>query len=56
MESVSSKNKFKHIIITEDNYEKLKEHGKAGDSFNDVLTRILANIQTYKQVTGLGRI
>jgi predicted CopG family antitoxin len=34
--------RLKHIVIDEDNYAALKELGKAGDSFNDVLTEILA--------------
>jgi predicted CopG family antitoxin len=34
--------RLKHIVIDEDNYATLKELGKAGDSFNDVLTEILA--------------
>lgn len=33
--------RLKHIVIDEDNYAALKELGKAGDSFNDVLTEIL---------------
>ncbi len=34
--------KLKHITINQDVYQKLKDLGKAGDSFNDVLTKILA--------------
>ena len=34
-------NEFKHIVVTKENYEKLKERGKLGDTFNDVITRIL---------------
>jgi predicted CopG family antitoxin len=33
--------KFKNICISESNYKLLKELGQAGDSFNDVLTKIL---------------
>jgi predicted CopG family antitoxin len=51
--------RLRHIVIDEDNYAALKELGKAGDSFNDVLTEILAKtkmlpeagpkVGTYKQ-------
>ena len=33
--------KLKHITVNQDVYQKLKNLGKAGDSFNDVLVRIL---------------
>jgi predicted CopG family antitoxin len=33
--------KLKHITVNEEVYQKLKNLGKAGDSFNDVLVRIL---------------
>lgn len=39
---------FKHIIIESVNYEKLKQLGKAGDSFNDVISKIL-NEKVAKQ-------
>lgn len=32
---------LRHIVVSEKNYRKLKDMGKAGDSFNDVLTKIL---------------
>lgn len=32
---------LRHIVISEINYKKLKELGKAGDSFNDVISMIL---------------
>jgi len=31
-----------HIALSSENYEKLKNLGRAGDSFNDVLTKILS--------------
>ncbi|HET9807219.1 MAG TPA: antitoxin VapB family protein [Nitrososphaeraceae archaeon] len=34
--------KLKHITVNQEIYQKLKNLGKAGDSFNDVLTKILA--------------
>jgi predicted CopG family antitoxin len=33
--------KYKNICVSESIYKTLKEMGKAGDSFNDVLTKIL---------------
>jgi len=32
---------LKHIVISAENYQKLKNLGKTGDSFNDVLSLIL---------------
>jgi hypothetical protein len=32
---------LKHITVDERNYHKLKQLGNAGDSFNDVISRIL---------------
>jgi len=32
---------LKQIAISEENYQKLKKMGCAGDSFNDVITEIL---------------
>ena len=34
--------KLKHITVNEEVYQKLKNLGRAGDSFNDVLIRILS--------------
>jgi predicted CopG family antitoxin len=36
--------KLKHITVNQKVYQKLKDLGKTGDSFNDVLTRILLSI------------
>ena len=33
--------KLKHITVNQEVYQELKNLGKAGDSFNDVLVRIL---------------
>ena len=41
--------KLKHITVNQEVYQKLKSLGSAGDSFNDVLVRILA---TEKQTEG----
>jgi len=35
---------LKHIVVNEDNFQKLKELGRAGDSFNDVITKILEKL------------
>jgi len=32
---------LKHIVISDLNYEKLKDLGRAGDSFNDVIDKLL---------------
>ena len=37
--------KLKHIIVNNEVYQELKNLGKAGDLFNDVLVRILATSQ-----------
>jgi predicted CopG family antitoxin len=36
-----SKQKYTNIAVTETNYLALKRLGQTGDSFNDVLTRLL---------------
>jgi predicted CopG family antitoxin len=36
---------LKHITVDQDVYQKLKDLGRTGDSFNDVLIRILASLQ-----------
>jgi len=33
--------RLKHIAVSEDNYLQLKEFGKFGDTFNDVVTVLL---------------
>lgn len=41
-----SKNcKLKHIAVSEYNYKEIRNYGEFGDSFDDVITRILSNIQ-----------
>lgn len=32
---------LKHIVVSEKNFQKLKNLGKAGDSFNDVISNLL---------------
>ena len=41
---MSKSSKFKHIAIDERNYAALKNLGKAGDSFNDVITELLKRV------------
>ena len=36
--------KYKNIVVSETNYNILKKHGVAGESFNDVITDILNKI------------
>ena len=36
---------YRNIVVTENNYRKLKELGTAGDSFNDVITEMLKKIE-----------
>ena len=40
--------KLRHITVDEDNYAKLKSLGHAGDSFNDVITKILDSYFTFE--------
>jgi predicted CopG family antitoxin len=37
--------KNKHMVISETNYKKLKNMGKMGETFDDVLTKILSKEQ-----------
>jgi len=32
---------LRHIVVSEQNYKKLKDLGRAGDSFNDVIEELL---------------
>lgn len=36
---------LKHIVVSEVNFNKLKDLGKAGDSFNDVISEILEKLE-----------
>jgi predicted CopG family antitoxin len=42
---VKKYNKQFHITLNKENYEKLKDLGRAGDSFNDVISKILNHQQ-----------
>jgi predicted CopG family antitoxin len=37
--------KLKHITVSEKNYDKLKTLGNAGESFNDVITEVLEELE-----------
>ena len=41
---------LKHITVDEQNYHTLKRLGKAGDSFNDVISRVLKKLSTEEQI------
>lgn len=40
-----SSTKLKQIAVSEDNYFALKRLGRAGDSFNDVVTEVLKKLE-----------
>lgn len=37
-------NKLRHIVVSQENYNHLKNLGKAGESFNDVITELLTDV------------
>jgi len=41
---------FKHILVDEKNYDLLKKQGRAGDSFNDVITALLGGKQAWNSM------
>jgi predicted CopG family antitoxin len=43
--------RYKNICISENNYRTLKEMGHAGDSFNDVLTKLLGSDTNKDTIT-----
>ena len=45
MQSIS----LRHIVISGKNYNTLKNLGKAGDSFNDVLNMILKKLEARNE-------
>jgi predicted CopG family antitoxin len=45
---------LKHITVNQDVYQKLKNLGKAGDSFNDVLVRMLEKNQMIESDSRVG--
>ena len=41
--------RYKHILITLENYQTLKKLGGTGDSFNDVITNMLKKMNSLQQ-------
>ena len=41
MDKTSTSYKAHNIAVDDDNYQTLKEFGRVGDSFNDVITRLI---------------
>jgi predicted CopG family antitoxin len=52
MQKMEKPNIMKNIAVNYTVYQKLKDLGRAGDSFNDVLTKILFQQQNPKGVLG----
>jgi predicted CopG family antitoxin len=42
-------NKFKNVAVSQNNYQILKSLGRAGDSFNDVITKLLLKKRSRNQ-------
>jgi predicted CopG family antitoxin len=42
---------LKTIAVSLENYENLKNLGKAGDSFNDVITNLIKKTGTFRKHT-----
>lgn len=38
---MSTEKPLKHIVVSKDNFERLSKLGYAGQSFNDVITKVL---------------
>jgi predicted CopG family antitoxin len=54
MNQLQEHNKLKTIVLSEENYAKLKALGAMGDSFDDVITKVLtyapkANVKEDRQ-------
>jgi len=47
----NTKKTFKLIAVDVSNYSALKELGKAGDSFNDVIAQILKQLEDVNRST-----
>ncbi len=46
--------KLKQIALSEENYRTLKSLGKAGDSFNDVVSEMLKIVKKQRTDSGVG--
>ncbi len=42
IDSNKTKKRYWHILVSDENRKKLKMHGMAGDSFNDVISKLLS--------------
>jgi hypothetical protein len=40
---------FKHIIVSQDNYESIRQQGRLGETFDQVIGRILAAQKKHNQ-------
>lgn len=40
-----SSTRLRQIVVDDNNYKELKQLGLAGDSFNDVITRVLKTVK-----------
>jgi predicted CopG family antitoxin len=40
-----SSTRLRQIVVDDNNYKELKQLGHAGDSFNDVITRVLKTVK-----------
>ena len=45
MYQLNDSHKLKTIVLSEENYEKLKRLGYTGESFNKVVSRLLENVK-----------
>jgi len=43
--------KLRHIVVSQENYSILKRLGRAGDSFNDVITNLVKNLEEKKNAS-----
>ena len=46
--------RLRNIAVSQDNYQRLKSLGKTGDSFNDVLSKLLSKIDVQQTPSTLG--
>ena len=52
LNEINETNKTKHIVVTEKTYRKIVELGKFGESFDDVLQRLLREGKTEEEIFG----
>jgi predicted CopG family antitoxin len=49
-----SSTKLRQIVVDDHNYKELKELGRAGDSFNDVITQVLKKMKNETEAVTEG--